>query len=124
MDKATAGEYAVWFLIVLAAGKMVATSLSIGIGGSGGIFAPCLFIGVTSGYAYGSIVDHIFGPGAGQPALSTPPSCCAAAPTSTAPPRGGRCTTSRSPTSCGRSRPRRPHRSTACRWCCTARPGR
>jgi CIC family chloride channel protein len=69
MDKATAGEYAVWFLIVLAAGKMVATSLSIGIGGSGGIFAPCLFIGVTSGYAYGSIVDHIFGPSAGQPAL-------------------------------------------------------
>ena len=69
MDKATAGEYAVWFLIVLAVGKMVATSLSIGIGGSGGIFAPCLFIGVTSGYAYGSIVDHIFGPGAGQPAL-------------------------------------------------------
>ena len=39
------------------------------IGGSGGVFAPSLFIGVTSGYAYGEIVGHIFGPGAGQPAL-------------------------------------------------------
>ncbi len=69
MDKATAGEYALWFLIVLAFGKIVATSLTIGIGGSGGIFAPSLFIGVTSGMAYGEIVNHIVGPAAGQPAL-------------------------------------------------------
>jgi len=69
MYKATAGGYALWFLIVLAFGKMLATSLSIGIGGSGGIFAPSLFIGVTSGYAYGDIVGHIFGASAGQPAL-------------------------------------------------------
>jgi chloride channel protein, CIC family len=41
----------------------------MGIGGSGGIFAPSLFIGVTSGYAYGDIVHHLFGAGAGQPAL-------------------------------------------------------
>jgi chloride channel protein, CIC family len=69
MDKATAGGYAVWFLLVLAVGKIAATSLSIGIGGSGGVFAPSLFIGVTSGYAFGAIADHVFGPGAGQPAL-------------------------------------------------------
>jgi len=69
MYKTTAGGYALWFLIVLAFGKIAATSLSIGIGGSGGIFAPSLFIGVTSGYAYGDIVHHIFGAGAGQPAL-------------------------------------------------------
>jgi CIC family chloride channel protein len=69
MDKATAGGYAVWFLLVLAVGKIAATSLTIGIGGSGGIFAPSLFIGVTSGYAFGAIADHVFGPGAGQPAL-------------------------------------------------------
>jgi chloride channel protein, CIC family len=69
MYKTTAGGYALWFLIVLAFGKMLATSLSIGIGGSGGIFAPSLFIGVTSGYAYGDIAVHIFGAGAGQPAL-------------------------------------------------------
>ena len=69
MFKATAGEYALWFLILLAVGKIVATSLTMGIGGSGGIFAPSLFIGVTTGYAYGDIVDHLFGAAAGQPAL-------------------------------------------------------
>src|SRR5487761_771974 len=43
MFKATAGNYALWFLIVLAFGKILATSVSMGIGGSGGIFAPSLF---------------------------------------------------------------------------------
>jgi CIC family chloride channel protein len=69
MYKTTAGGYALWFLILLAFAKIAATSLSMGIGGSGGIFAPSLFIGVTSGYAYGDIVHHLFGAGAGQPAL-------------------------------------------------------
>ena len=69
MFKATAGGYALWFLVVLAFGKILATSLTMGVGGSGGIFAPSLFIGVTTGYAYGDIVDHLFGAGAGQPAL-------------------------------------------------------
>ena len=69
MYKTVAGGYVLWFLILLAAAKIVATSLSLGIGGSGGIFAPSLFIGVTSGYAFGDIADHIFGTGAGQPAL-------------------------------------------------------
>ena len=69
MYKTVAGGYVLWFLILLAAAKIVATSLSLGIGGSGGIFAPSMFIGVTSGYAFGDIANHIFGPGAGQPAL-------------------------------------------------------
>ena len=69
MFKATAGNYATWFLIVLALGKILATSVSMGIGGSGGIFAPSLFIGVTAGMAYGDAVDHLFGASAGQPAL-------------------------------------------------------
>ena len=69
MDKATAGGYLLWFLILLAVAKIAATSLTIGIGGSGGVFAPSLFIGVTSGMAFGDIVHHLFGPAAGQPAL-------------------------------------------------------
>jgi CIC family chloride channel protein len=69
MDKAIAGNYVLWFLIVLAAGKIIACSLTLGIGGSGGVFAPSLFIGLTSGMAFGEIADHVFGPGAGQPAL-------------------------------------------------------
>jgi chloride channel protein, CIC family len=69
MDKAIAGNYVLWFLLVLAAGKIIACSLTLGIGGSGGVFAPSLFIGVTSGMAFGEIADHLLGPGAGQPAL-------------------------------------------------------
>jgi CIC family chloride channel protein len=69
MYKAVGGGYAMWFLIVLAAGKMIAASVTIGIGGSGGVFAPSLFIGATSGMAFGEITRHILGPGAGQPAM-------------------------------------------------------
>jgi CIC family chloride channel protein len=69
MFKATAGGYAIWFLVVLAFGKILATSMTMGIGGSGGIFAPSLFIGVTSGMAYGDIAGHLFGASAGPPAL-------------------------------------------------------
>ena len=69
MYKAVAGNYALWFLLVLAAGKIIACSLTLGIGGSGGVFAPSLFIGVTSGMAFGVTADHVLGPGAGQPAL-------------------------------------------------------
>ncbi|MGH3828862.1 MAG: chloride channel protein [Pseudonocardiaceae bacterium] len=69
MYQAFAGNYALWFLVILAAGKMIAASLTIGIGGSGGVFAPSLFIGAASGMAFGEIVDHLAGPAAGQPAL-------------------------------------------------------
>src|SRR5262249_3400701 len=69
MYHATAGRDALWFLIVPAFAKIAATGLTIGIGGSGGVFAPSLFIGVTSGMAFGGIVHHLFGPGAGDPAL-------------------------------------------------------
>ena len=69
MYLAVGGSYALWFLIVLAAGKIIACSLTIGIGGSGGVFAPSLFIGATSGMAFGEIAGHMIGPAAGQPAL-------------------------------------------------------
>jgi chloride channel protein, CIC family len=69
MDRATSGGYALWFLLLLAFAKMIATSLSIGIGGSGGVFAPSLFVGVTAGMAYGDLMQHLFGPAAGPPAL-------------------------------------------------------
>jgi CIC family chloride channel protein len=69
MYKAVAGNYALWFLLVLAAGKILACSTTLGIGGSGGVFAPSLFIGVTSGMAFGLIVSHLIGAAAGPPAL-------------------------------------------------------
>src|SRR5579875_3008305 len=69
MYKAVGGDYALWFLVILALAKIAACSMTLGIGGSGGIFAPSLFIGVMSGYAFGDIAHHIFGAAAGQPAL-------------------------------------------------------
>jgi chloride channel protein, CIC family len=69
MYKALAGNYVLWFLLVLAAGKILACSLTLGIGGSGGVFGPSLFIGVTSGMAFGDFASHAFGAAAGPPAL-------------------------------------------------------
>ena len=69
MYKAVAGDYVLWFLLVLAAGKIIACSLTLGIGGSGGVFAPSLFIGATSGMAFGEIAGHLLGPAAGPPPL-------------------------------------------------------
>jgi len=71
MYKATAGQYALWFLIVLAFAKITACSLTIGIGGSGGIFAPSLFIGVTSGD--GGVAASTRNMTEGPPADGAPP---------------------------------------------------
>jgi chloride channel protein, CIC family len=49
----------VGFLLVLLVGKMVATSLTIGIGGSGGVFAPSLFMGAMFGTAFGMLAQHL-----------------------------------------------------------------
>ncbi len=40
--------------------KVIATSLSLGSGGSGGIFAPSLFLGAVLGSFFGTIVSWIF----------------------------------------------------------------
>lgn len=69
MYAAFAGHYALWFLVILAVGKMLACSLTIGIGGSGGVFAPSLFIGATSGMAFGVVMQHVIGTAVGHPAL-------------------------------------------------------
>ncbi len=44
-------------LLILAIAKFLATSASIGSGGSGGVFAPTLFIGVMIGTAAGLILE-------------------------------------------------------------------
>jgi chloride channel protein, CIC family len=45
---------------VLLVGKMLATSLTIGIGGSGGVFAPSLFVGAMAGTAFGLALQAAF----------------------------------------------------------------
>ncbi|WUH23823.1 chloride channel protein [Streptomyces sp. NBC_00448] len=59
LERAVGGRYAIGFLVVLLLGKMLATSLTIGIGGSGGVFAPSLFMGATLGAAYGAAAHHL-----------------------------------------------------------------
>ncbi|MFD1660669.1 chloride channel protein [Streptomyces caeni] len=65
LQKATHGGYAVGFLLLLLVGKMLATSLTIGIGGSGGVFAPSLFIGAMLGSVYGAGVHNLLPQSAG-----------------------------------------------------------
>ena len=66
MGHAFVGSYATAFLLLLLVGKIIATSLTIGIGGSGGVFAPSLFMGTMFGVAYGSILHQIM-PGLAGP---------------------------------------------------------
>jgi len=47
-------------LLLLVAAKLLATCLTLGSGASGGIFSPCLFLGATSGGAFGLIVQRAF----------------------------------------------------------------
>jgi CIC family chloride channel protein len=55
-------------MAMLVIAKMVATSLTISSGGSGGLFAPSLFIGAMLGGAYGLLCESAFGHLAPQPA--------------------------------------------------------
>ena len=49
-----------WFLLLLYVCKLLATSVSLGSGSSGGIFSPSLFMGATLGGAFAGLVSHIF----------------------------------------------------------------
>ncbi|HWD69252.1 MAG TPA: chloride channel protein [Solirubrobacteraceae bacterium] len=69
MDRVFAGNYVLWFILLLLVGKILATSLTLWIGGSGGVFAPSLFIGATVGTAFGIVAHHLFGSAIGPVAL-------------------------------------------------------
>jgi CIC family chloride channel protein len=49
-----------WFMALLVLFKILATSITIGSGGSGGIFAPSLFMGAMAGGAFGAVVHNFF----------------------------------------------------------------
>ncbi|MCC9310983.1 chloride channel protein [Kitasatospora sp. RB6PN24] len=59
LENAVNGKYVIGFLLLLLVGKIAATSLTIGIGGSGGVFAPSLFMGAMLGSAFGATVQHL-----------------------------------------------------------------
>jgi CIC family chloride channel protein len=54
LENAIHGQYVVGLLLVYLVGKIVATSLTMAIGGSGGVFAPALFMGAMLGSAFGA----------------------------------------------------------------------
>ncbi len=54
------GSITIGLLLLLIVLKMIATSLTLGSGNSGGIFAPSLFMGAVAGGAYGFVVNYLF----------------------------------------------------------------
>jgi len=69
INVAVIGGFSLALFAMLILAKILATSITLGSGGSGGIFAPSLFIGAMTGGFFGTIVHHLFpavtaGPGA------------------------------------------------------------
>ncbi|MDA0264657.1 MAG: chloride channel protein [Chloroflexi bacterium] len=59
VDFILAGHLALSLLLPLLLIKILATSLTLGSGGSGGVFAPSLFIGAVLGGAFGNIGNEL-----------------------------------------------------------------
>ncbi|MDQ8203530.1 chloride channel protein [Pelagicoccus sp. SDUM812003] len=65
LSSALAGELTIWVLLALFVGKFAATIFSYASGGSGGIFAPTLFIGAMLGGSLG-ILANLLGESSGM----------------------------------------------------------
>ena len=60
IDQSLMGLASWWLLLLLIPCKILATSITIGSGGSGGIFAPSLFLGAMAGGLFGLGVHTLF----------------------------------------------------------------
>ncbi|MFQ5890572.1 MAG: chloride channel protein [Gemmatimonadota bacterium] len=60
VELALQGNLAVGLMLMLVLLKIAATSITLGAGGSGGVFAPALFIGAMAGGAFGQIANALF----------------------------------------------------------------
>lgn len=69
MNNVISGHVVVGLILLFLVSKILATSLTLSIGGSGGVFAPSLFIGAMAGMAFGTLVHNLFGSAVGPPAL-------------------------------------------------------
>ncbi|WP_456385182.1 chloride channel protein [Desulfolithobacter sp.] len=58
IEKALAGHGVIWVMIALVFLKSIATAITLGSGGAGGVFAPSLFIGAMLGGAFGGIMHQ------------------------------------------------------------------
>lgn len=66
VSEALSGHFVFWFLAILCVMKILATSVTLGSGGTGGSFAPAMFVGAMGGGALGSLIHQVF---PGIPAL-------------------------------------------------------
>jgi CIC family chloride channel protein len=66
VSRAVEGHYVIAFVLLLLVAKIMATSLTIAIGGSGGVFAPGLFMGAMLGSAFGQAAHGLL-PGVTAP---------------------------------------------------------
>ena len=66
IEGALANQLALGTVLILLVLKMIATSLTLGSGGSGGVFAPALFMGAMFGTAFELVVNMLF-PGVAAP---------------------------------------------------------
>jgi len=60
INEALNGTLAWQFMALLVLAKILAVSVTIGSGGSGGVFAPSLFIGAMLGGAVGTVVQNVW----------------------------------------------------------------
>jgi CIC family chloride channel protein len=60
IDQALAGQIPWFFMFLLIFCKIFATSITIGSGFSGGIFAPSLFVGAMAGGFFGTVAHALF----------------------------------------------------------------
>jgi len=59
IERALIGEGTILFLMVMVFAKILGTSLTLGSGNSGGVFAPALFMGAMFGGAFGQVVHFV-----------------------------------------------------------------
>ena len=71
IELALYGKIAIVFVSALVLIKILATSITLGSGGSGGIFAPSLFIGAMLGESYGKLTQFLV------PSIAIPSGACA-----------------------------------------------
>ena len=60
MESALKGQLSLWLVTVLIFARIFATSVTLGSGFSGGVFAPALFIGAMLGSSYGGVMHSLF----------------------------------------------------------------
>jgi chloride channel protein, CIC family len=60
IQSAIDGNVALWIMLALVFAKIIGTSFTISSGGSGGVFAPSLFIGAMLGGFFGTLCSKLF----------------------------------------------------------------